>query len=78
MTNCNVGGGSDLWKEVTLAATAPSDVAEAHILGLPVRLSSLIDTNATGKACGQYNLANRGDMDGTSIGTTLVELTARK
>ena len=66
----NLDGGSDRWKEITSAATAQHNVAEQYILGLPVRLSSLIDTHATGKACGRYKLANRGAMDGTAIGTT--------
>ena len=71
-------GGSSLWQEITLAATSPHTVAYAHALGLPARLSCLVDTNATGKACALYKRANRGAMDGTSIGTASKELAARK
>lgn len=65
----DIAGGSDLLDEITTAATSQHDAAEAHIAALPARLSRLIDTNVTGKACALYKRANRGAMDGTSIDT---------
>lgn len=72
---------SELWQVITSAVTASPDQAEAHILGLPARLSPLTDTNATGKACAYYKRDNGGAkevMDGTSIGTVTKERVARK